>query len=124
VALSDKERDILANMERDLASDPQFVSSMKHSNKMHLGSGKRIIVGTLSLVAGIAVLLTGITANLLVVGVIGFCGMVFGAFWAFSGNAKSPVPSAGVGLGSSGKAKSAFMQNLEDKWEERRNSQN
>lgn len=124
MALSDKEQDILAGLERELASDPQFVTSMTQSHRLHFGSGKRIIVGTLALVAGITLLLVGITAHLIILGVLGFAVMVAGAFWAFSGNPSPNQPSSYSFTGAPVKAKSAFMKNLEDKWEERRNSQN
>lgn len=125
MALSDKEQNILAELERDLASDPQFVSSMTHSNRLHLGSGKRIIAGTLGFVASITLLLVGITSHLVILGVLGFAGMIAGAFWAFSGNPKNaPANLHVVGGSPRTKTKSAFMKNLEDKWEERRNSEN
>lgn len=124
MALSDKEQDILAGLERELASDPQFVTSMTQSHRMHFGSGKRIITGTLALVGGITLLLVGITSHLIVLGVLGFAVMVAGAFWAFSGNPPANQSSPYSSGGAPVKAKSSFMKNLEDKWEERRNSQN
>lgn len=125
MALSDKEQNILAELERELAGDPQFVSSMTHSNRIHLGSGKRIIAGTLGLLGSIIILLIGITSHLVILGVLGFIGMVASAFWAFSGQPKNSSTSLhSVGGSPRSTTKSGFMKNLEGKWEDRRNSEN
>lgn len=117
MALSDKERDILANLERELANDSKFVNTMTHSSRFNLGTKKQIILGGIALLIGIALLLAGITTQLVALGAVGFLAMVGGVFWAFDGHGNGPVNASG----HPPKNTSGFMKNLEDKWEERRN---
>lgn len=120
MALSDKERDILAGLEEQLANDTKFASTMRRSQTLHLGTTKQIILGVLGFLLGIAILLFSIQSQNTILGVAGFIFMMSAGILVFSGNKYRSLDNRN---GSNAKHKSAFMKNLEDKWEERRNSQ-
>lgn len=126
MALSDQEREILAGLESQLAGDAKFANSMRESPRgVQLGSMRNIVLGTCIILAGVVLLLVGISTQLIVVGVVAFVMMMAGAVYAFNDKSKSRNSTPESALGSSTtRPKSAFMQNLETKWEERRNSGN
>lgn len=120
MALSDSERETFAALEAQLKeSDPEFVRKVS-ARSLQNGqyNSRKIILGTLIFVAGIIALLFGITADILLVGVLGFVLMGAGVYLALTkvaGNAQTPQRVTS----STGKPTSAFMKRLEDEWEER-----
>lgn len=119
--LSESERQSFAALEAQLReSDPEFAKKISAGNIQNgQYSNKKIILGTLIFVAGIVAMLAGITANLLIVGVLGFVFMGGGVYLGLTkvsglgSNTPQRVTS------STGKPTSAFMKRLEDEWEER-----
>lgn len=92
MALSDDERRVLEEMERQLRAST--------SDVVEIGTPRRInatavIVGVLVILAGVVVLLGGISAQFPLIGVAGFGLMVIGVFVATTrrGNGGS-IPSA------------------------------
>ncbi|MCW1249541.1 DUF3040 domain-containing protein [Acaricomes phytoseiuli] len=126
--LSEHEQRLLDQLEQQLhASDPKFASSLG-TDQARTVSARHIILGVLVAVAGIVVLLIGIGMQQIFLGVGGFLLMGAGAYIATLGRGKGgkgSAPSAGQGsrAGRSGQAKSGFMANLEQKWDERRREQ-
>lgn len=128
--LSENEQKMLDQMEQALyAEDPRFASQMRGAR----GSGpsrKRVVIGGLVAVLGLALVIGGVAGSMIWLGVAGFLVMVGGMAWAFTsagsgrgnndgGGAKaSPRPNArkksAPGAGGS------FSSRLEDRWEKRR----
>lgn len=118
--LSDSERETFAALEAQLKeSDPEFarkVSSGRFQNGQY--NSKKVILGTLIFIGGVVAMLAGITADLLIVGVLGFVLMGAGAYLALTKVSGSAGTAQRV-TSSTGKPTSAFMKRLEDEWEER-----
>jgi hypothetical protein len=129
VPLSEHEQKVLQAMEQALyAEDPRFATHITnhglHPNK------RRIIVGVLGVVVGLALVVLGALNSLIWLGAIGFALMVAGGAWAFSPAKKSVLgavgPDGAVRRTVSGESrkgrrpKAGFMQRLEERWDKRR----
>ncbi|MDR2257284.1 MAG: DUF3040 domain-containing protein [Arthrobacter sp.] len=124
--LSEHEQRLLEEMEKQLHADPQFADSLRKAESAGRYSTRNIAIGLLIAVAGLAVVLVGISLSSMavigiVVGVLGFFLMCFGVYLALS---KRGSAGAGVG-GSNGPApaspkRSSYLQRLEQEWEDRR----
>jgi hypothetical protein len=80
VPLSEHEQRLLEQMERALyAEDPKFATSMRNARTI-AGDRRRVILGVLALLAGMALLVTGVATQLVPVGVLGFVAML-GGIW-------------------------------------------
>ncbi|WBL18105.1 DUF3040 domain-containing protein [Citricoccus sp. NR2] len=125
MALSEKERRVLEQLEEQLSmEDPQLASQMQAAGPVSQFSTRNIVIGVLIAVVGIGVLLWGVTISQLWLGIIGFLMMVGGVFFATvrpKGLKSSTARKSGPATGGSGN--SAFMSNLEQKWEDRRRQQ-
>lgn len=126
MALSEQERKILEQLQEQLAADdPRFASRMEEeSQQVSTPSGarfsrKKITIGVLIFALGLIALLTGVSTQLIWVGVGGFVVMGLGIVYATS---KIPAPASGGTASSTqdNKKTSGFMQDLEDKWDRRR----
>lgn len=125
--LSDHEQRLLDQLEAQLhAEDPKFANALA-TDPARSYSTRRIVVGVLVLIVGIVVLLGGVALSQgamavgIVVGVFGFLLMGAGVFIAVS---KPKFAAAAQSAPrSSTKQKSGFMNNLEERWEERRREQ-
>lgn len=125
--LSDHEQRLLEQMERALyQEDPKFASSLRSGGSGSLDR-KRIAVGSLGVVVGLVVVVTGVAISQPAIGVLGFAMMVAGAFWAWSGTrvevggatgAAASVPQSGATAKRGGE--SAFMGKMEQRWRKRR----
>jgi hypothetical protein len=107
MALSEEERRVLAEMERQLTgvtADVVSVASRRANVTL-------VTVGVLVLVAGIGVLIGGVVSQLPVVGVAGFGVMVVGTLLAL--NRKGEVRSASASRAKSPRSKIA------DRWDRR-----
>jgi Flp pilus assembly protein TadB len=116
--LSEHEQKLLEQLEKQLnEDDPKFASSMG-SDAGRSWSTRHLVIGVLAALAGIALLLVGVTLQIIVVGVLGFVVMGAGVYFA-------TMRSSGVGRSrtaggrKSGKPRSSFMSNLEQRWDER-----
>jgi hypothetical protein len=94
VPLSEHEQKVLQAMEQALyAEDPRFATHITnhglHPNK------RRIIVGVLGVVIGLALVVLGALNGLIWLGAIGFALMVAGGAWAFSPAKKSVLGAVG-----------------------------
>ena len=140
--LSEHEQRLLEQMERALyAEDPKFVSSLQHPTQRS-GSRRRLIIGFLLGLAGMALLVTGVATKLAPLGVVGFIVMLGGVVIALtggrarasddeSGTAEAPAKPTNSGSGSgnsdgsthdrhSGGSGGGFMDRMEDRWRNRR----
>ncbi len=128
--LSDNEQRLLEQMERALyAEDPKFASAMRGAARRS-GSLPRMALGIAAIVAGLVVLVLGVANGNVLIGVLGFLGMLAGTAYAFSGR-RRPGPTgvvtpggtvrpAAAGSRQAKPAKGSFMQRMEDRWERRR----
>jgi len=118
--LSEHEQRLLEQLEKQLHEDHRFASSMKSAAGPGGYSTRNIAIGSLVAVAGIIVLLFGISGQLIPVGVLGFAAMCAGVYIALS---KSGLSKSGMRSASGRKArkgKTSFMHDLDRKWDERR----
>ena len=82
--LSDEERRRLEKLEQDLAAtDPELNLELQSGHPR--GMAARSVWGILATVAGFALVITGITAQITILGVIGFLLMCAGANWFLGG---------------------------------------
>ena len=86
MGLSDREQQLLDELERSLAGTAAAKKSQKLSRDNV--SAKRVIAGSVIFVAGISVLLAGVMNQVMGIGVIGFALMVAGVYLGVSTPAK------------------------------------
>jgi hypothetical protein len=117
--LSEHEQKLLEQLEKQLhEDDPKFASSMG-SDPGRSWSTRHLVIGVLATLAGVLLLLVGVTMQSIPVGVLGFIVMGAGVYFA---TMRSSVPAKSTPGGSakkSGKSRSSFMSNLEERWDER-----
>lgn len=130
--LSDHEQRLLEQMERALyAEDPKFVSSLRgtdlrsHYRRRALGAAAGFLVG-------VAVLMTGLVAQIPLVGVLGFVLMLASALFAVtswrkvsgSGEAArsnvTPIKGGRTKRRPKGGPKRGVTERFEDRWRKRR----
>lgn len=135
--LSEHEQRLLEQMERALlAEDPKLATTLRGTD-LRRQYRRRVLLGVLGLVAGVALLVVGVASKLVPVSVIGFVVMLGAALWAAGSWRRIPPPGdLGPGLpGSSttasrGRAtparsakrpkKASFMDRLDERWRRRR----
>ena len=109
--LSEHEQKLLEQLERQLhEDDPKFANSMG-SDPGRSWSTRHIVIGVLATLAGVLLLLVGVSLQNIFVGVLGF--VVMGGVGAIG----ELRPG---GHGRKSKGKSSFMNSLEERWDERR----
>ncbi len=124
--LNDNEQRLLEQMERALyAEDPKFASTMRGAARRG-GSLPRMAIGLTGVVVGLVVLVLGVASGEIVIGVIGFLGMLAGTAYALSSRRRTGptgvVTKGGTVRRPSGsrQAKVGFMQRMEQRWNRRR----
>lgn len=127
--LSDREQQLLDQMERALLQeDPGFATSMRGGPRK-ARNRRRVAIGVGGVIVGLSIVLLGVTIQQVVVGAIGFALMVGAVIYALTdGRPKlQVVPSPGSGPTPKSRRKNAgsgFMNKLEERWEQRRNEGN
>lgn len=105
MGLSEKEQKILEQLQAQLAQDdPRFASRMEEEAESVSESGysfsrRRITIGILVFVLGIAGLLVGISTQLIVIGILGFVVMVVGVVYGTNRPKGGVAPAASTGSG-------------------------
>ncbi len=139
--LSEHEQRLLEQMEQQLSvEDPKFASAMRGS-VARAKARRRIILGALGVLVGLALVLLGVAQGIIVVGIVGFAVMVAGAWLAITPERrKGPVGAVAAdgttqvhqargrdGRGRRGRkarrgnnSGGTFMQRIEQRWERRR----
>lgn len=119
--LSEHEQKLLEQLEKQLhEEDPKFANSMG-SDPGRSWSTRHVVIGVLCALAGIFLLLVGVTTQLIVVGVLGFIVMGGGVYFATMRSAAAAARGGSPGgAAKSGKPRSSFMNSLEERWDERR----
>jgi Protein of unknown function (DUF3040) len=116
--LSEREQKLLEQLEQQLnAEDPHFATSMSETGASRF-STSRLVAGAVTAAVGLGVMLWGISQQAIWLGIIGFVLMAVGVY---VGTARTKAGSAGRASGTaSAKKNSAFMNGLEQRWEQRR----
>jgi hypothetical protein len=147
VPLSEEELRLLEQMERALVEeDPKFASTLRGTSLRSMARRRAILAGV-CFVVGIAVMMTGVVANLIPVGIIGFLVMLVSAtmgITALRGQRAAPAAEEeasaeeprderrftviqGGGRGRKQRrtprqARGSFMERMEERWRRRRES--
>ena len=122
--LSEYEQRVLAEMEQHLReADPELATSMQVESGGFQIDIRRLSIGILLGLVGIAVLVAGVAMNQAWLGVIGFGVMLAGVLVAMNiggkpAPAKASAPPAGA-KPSPPKSASSFMQRQQERWERR-----
>lgn len=120
MALSDREQELLDQLERQLNDDPAFASAMTSSESAlpTVASPRALILGLLGLALGLGLILVGVSTKLIFLGLLGFLLALAGLYYASRSSGKSSA-QAPQSTAAGPKAPSAFMRNLEDRWDQR-----
>lgn len=135
MALSERDKQVLAQMEAQLASsDPDFASRMRSEEKFSAPglkprtSTSNLMMGIVALLAGICLLVGGVALSSLssvmmivgpAVGVLGFLLMVWAVTKMFSIGSKNTRNTPGLSK-TKNASKGDFMRRQEERWERRR----
>lgn len=121
--LSEHEQRLLEQMERALmAEDPKFATSLRHGSSG--ADRRRIVAGVIGAIAGMAVLLAGVSTNLVPLGVLGFIVMLAAVFLIVAGvrhgapTAKTDTPANPTSVPKQS-SKGGFMAKFEQRWQDR-----
>jgi len=127
VALSDREQKLLEQMEKALyAEDPKFASSLRRSGlTIAPGERRHVIIGLLSLVAGLALVFGSVVSKMVIVGIPGFLLVLTGFVFIARGlqepvAAATPTPTKVRNRSKNSK----MMSRLEERWQQRRDGGN
>lgn len=115
MALSEYEQRMLAQLEAQLKDeDPKLAQSFTPPRQISL---RRLVLGIFAVVAGIAVLVGGVSTHWWWLGVIGFGIMLAGALYMMSGTGEAPAAPSSPKPRS---PRSSFMDKQAQMWERRR----
>lgn len=119
MALSDRERRLLAEMEAALASDdPRLQSTLTGGDTATLlrKAPGGAIAGVALIVAGIGILFAGLIAQIVPLGVAGFIVALVGLIFALRAISAKGLPSAPRRPRGSG---SSLSERLQQRWDQR-----
>ncbi len=140
--LSEEELRLLEQMERALVEeDPKFASTLRGTSLRSIARRRAIIAGV-AFVVGVAVMMTGVVAQLIPVGIVGFLIMLASATIGLTAvrgqrtGATAPAPTtdeaaSGLSLIQGGRRErrprqqrqrtnGSFMERMEERWRRRR----
>jgi hypothetical protein len=125
--LSDREQQLLEQMERALIEeDPRFATSMRGGPRQ-ARNRRRLAIGIGGVLVGLGVILLGVTTKQVIVGSLGFALMVGAVIYAMTDKKTTlqAVPTPGATTTpragkSRKKSSSSFMDKMEKRWEQRR----
>lgn len=127
MALSEREQELLAQLEKQLNEDPAFASTMTGPQPLVApavsSSPRNLVIGALVAVVGLGIIIAGVSTKLILLGVLGFVVAAAGVYFATTApkgkGAKATGGAPARPTPSKNKGNSRFMQNLENKWDER-----
>jgi Flp pilus assembly protein TadB len=120
VPLSEHEQRLLEQIEQALyAEDPKFASAVR-AGRSRLRRRRWIIIATVGVIAGLAVLLVGLTAKLIALGVVGFVMIVASCVYvATMLTSKSSGKNSEVGNAGSKARRPGVRSRMEDRLRKR-----
>lgn len=111
--LSDREKELLAEMERALsADDPRLVSTL--TGNPRAPQKKRALLGISLVGLGLILLLTGLISQTIPLGIVGFLVSLSGVVLAISN-----APKIGGEFSAKPRKKSNWSARLEERWDRR-----
>lgn len=116
--LSEHEQRVLEQLERDLGADPKLGRTMAKGPRQR----GRIVIGALGVIMGLGVVVVGVVAKVVPLGIVGFALMTAAAMWAVFSPKQvrlSAVPTPGAGPRSK-HPKESFMRRVENRLDRRR----
>ncbi len=120
--LSEHEQRLLDQMEKALyAEDPKFATSLRSSPAVRAARG-RAALGFLAVLAGVGLLIGGVSADVIALGVAGFIVMLAGAVIAYSAFTRRAAEADGEAEPAPGRPATkspGFMDRMEDRWRRR-----
>jgi len=117
--LSEYEQRVLDQLERDLGTDPKLGRTMARGSHQR----GRIVGGALGVLIGLGVVLIGVVAQNVAVGIAGFALMLAAAMWAIFTPRKHSPKASGGGASQGGKKQAPrepFMRRVEERLARRR----
>jgi F0F1-type ATP synthase assembly protein I len=115
VSLSEEERRVLDEMERQLRASSSDIVTVPVSRRVNAAAA---VSGVIVVVAGIGVLLAGIVLGLTPLGVVGFVAMVAGVLLAMKRDNSAPTqPKAN--RPNTTPSSSTSSSRIEDRWDKR-----
>ncbi|MEV4555924.1 DUF3040 domain-containing protein [Kitasatospora sp. NPDC049285] len=121
--LSEHEQRLLEQMERALyAEDPKFASALEGTG-LRTYTRRRVYLAVAGFVAGIALLMGGMVAQLIWVSVVGFLVMLGCAVLAVTAWRRGPAGHGGSRQASAPRRKANVMDRMEQRWQRRRDEQ-
>ena len=127
--LSEHEQRMLEQMERALyAEDPKFATALEGSG-LRRYTRRRVYQAVAGFLVGIALLMTGMVAKQIWIGVVGFLVMLGCAVLAVTGWRKAPKPGEQQASGEASsdrrqpRQRRSFMNRIEQRWQRRRDEQ-
>lgn len=136
--LSEHEQRVLEQMEQALyAEDPRLATQLKRTASSSTAGGldrRRLALGILIALGGLALVVVGVMSQYIWVGVLGFLAMVLGGAWAATpiptrrkghalgvvGKDGSVSPAQGRGRGKGTNRSGSFMDRMEQQWDKRK----
>lgn len=117
--LSDEEARLLHQLEQSLAAeDPDFASTLRGS-KLFAHNRKVAVISGLGFIVGIAVMFSGVLVPNVILGVVGFLGMLVAAYLFLNayrrGIGSDEQPTASPAPKPSG----SFVDRMEERWNRR-----
>jgi Protein of unknown function (DUF3040) len=121
--LSDHEKRLLAEMEAALEQDdPRLVSTL--TGKARTRKASRVLAGGVTVLVGMAIIISGLIAKVVPVGIAGFLVALAGLVLIFSNLSALGDGAPGQrGTRSPGPKKGGWSSRLEERWERRNNDQ-
>jgi Protein of unknown function (DUF3040) len=130
VPLSEHEQRLLEQMERALyAEDPKLASTLRGAD-LRAHHRRRIVLGLLGFLVGVAGLVAGVAIPLELVGLAGFLLMLVSAWWVttgWRGRSAASTPGSTGPAAPGGRTQrpakvrsSGVMDRLEERWRRRR----
>lgn len=117
--LSEHEQRLLEQIEQALyAEDPKFASAVR-AGRSRMHTRRWIIISVVGVLAGLAVVLVGLTAKLVVLGVIGFVLIVASCVYVATMLRSKPGRNAEVGDASAKSRRPGVRSRMEDRLRKR-----
>jgi|307.fasta_scaffold154269_2 Flp pilus assembly protein TadB len=119
VPLSEHEQRLLEQIEQALyAEDPKFASAVR-AGRSRMHTRRWIIISVVGVLAGLAVVLVGLTAKLVVLGVIGFVLIVASCVYVATMLRSKPGRNAEVGEAGAKSRRPGVRSRMEDRLRKR-----
>lgn len=114
--LSEYEQRVLEQMERDLGADPKLNNAMAKATRPR----GRWTWAFLGILVGLGVLIGGVVAQAVVIGIAGFAIMLAAALWGMLAPAKKQAGKATPSAAPKKAKRQGFMNRVEERFERRR----